>query len=148
TTVKALFPVSEAAEPTDQRMMGQMDGWTGSGKVLVVDDEDTVRILGKRILEKAGFEVLLASDGCEALEIYRRDGDNISLVLLDMTMPQMDGEEAFREIRKIRNDARVILSSGYNEQDATSNFAGKGLAGFIQKPYRPIDLVKKVREIL
>ncbi|MCA9412777.1 MAG: PAS domain S-box protein [Candidatus Omnitrophica bacterium] len=148
TTVKALFPVSEAAEPTDQRMMGQMDGWTGSGKVLVVDDEDTVRILGKRILEKAGFEVLLASDGCEALEIYRRDGDNISLVLLDMTMPQMDGEEAFREIRKIRNDARVILSSGYNEQDATSNFAGKGLSGFIQKPYRPIDLVKKVREIL
>ena len=76
------------------------------------------------------------------------DTEGIDVVLLDMTMPRMDGEEAFRELRRIRQGVRVILTSGYNEQDATERFAGKGLAGFIQKPYRPAELITKINDAL
>lgn len=120
----------------------------GSGTILVVDDEKTVRTLAKNILEKVGFDVLLAPDGREAVEIFREHGDHIELVLLDMTMPRLDGKETFAQIRRMRESTRVILSSGYNEQEATSQFAGKGLSGFIQKPYRPIDLIHKIQEVL
>ena len=68
------------------------------------------------------------------------------MVLLDLTMPRMDGEETFRELRRIRPDVRVIISSGYNEQESTNRFAGKGLAGFIQKPYGVRPLVEKIRQ--
>ena len=69
-------------------------------------------------------------------------------MLLDLTMPDLSGEEVFRELRRIRSDAKVLLSSGYNELDAVTHFAGKELAGFIQKPYRPLALVRKVRDVL
>jgi DNA-binding NtrC family response regulator len=100
------------------------------------------------MLEKCGLEVLTACDGREGVETFRNHSDEIRLVLLDMTMPHMGGEEAFEEIKRIRADARVVLSSGYNEQDAIGRFAGKGLAGFIQKPYPVGDLLDKVREAL
>jgi two-component system cell cycle sensor histidine kinase/response regulator CckA len=80
--------------------------------------------------------------------LFKEHSSEVSLVLLDMTMPHMSGEEAFNEMYKIRDDVKVLLSSGYNEQDATSHFTGMGLAGFIQKPYKPSDLVKKIRAIL
>jgi CheY-like chemotaxis protein len=113
--------------------------------VLVVDDDETVRSVTRRMLEHAGYTVLQAADGVEALEIYGAN-PGIDVVLLDMTMPHMDGEETFRELRRISGDVKVVLTSGYNEQDATERFAGKGLAGFIQKPYRPAELVAKITE--
>jgi DNA-binding response OmpR family regulator len=82
------------------------------------------------------------------VDIFAERADEVDLVLLDMTMPRMGGEEAFRELRKLRPRVPVILSSGYNEQDATARFAGKGLAGFIQKPYRPSELLARIREAL
>ncbi len=69
-------------------------------------------------------------------------------MLLDLTMPHLDGEACFRELRRVRADVRVVLSSGYNEQELINRFAGKGLAGFIQKPYRPAQLADKLREVL
>ena len=74
--------------------------------------------------------------------------DEIVVVLLDLTMPHLDGEETFRELRRLRPDVRVILSSGYNEQETTSRFAGKGLAGFLQKPYGIRPLMEKIRQVL
>jgi CheY-like chemotaxis protein len=115
--------------------------------VLVVDDDETVRTVTRRILERAGFDVLLAADGVAALDVYRAN-PGIVLVLLDMTMPRMDGEECFRELRHLDPSVRVVLTSGYNEQDATTRFVGKGLAGFIQKPYRPADLIERVNALL
>lgn len=97
------------------------------------------------MLERMGFDVLTAADGRRALEVFRDNTTAIMCVLLDLTMPHMDGEEAFREIRRLSPDVRVILCSGYNEQDATQRFAGKGLAGFIQKPYNLSELRLKLK---
>ncbi|MBE7558982.1 response regulator [bacterium] len=147
STFKVLFPAApvraEGAVPRHAT-----DAWQGHGAILVVDDEPMVRALAQRMLSRCGFEVTLASDGREALEIFRRDPAAFRLVLLDMTMPNMDGEETFRELRHIRPDVTVVLSSGYNEHEATHRFAGKGLAGFIQKPYRMDELARAVRQAL
>lgn len=149
TTMKVLFPCSDETQSSSlQQGKDHADDWKASGKVLVVDDDETVLVVAKRMLENHGFEVLTAGDGTKGVELFQAYKDEIVLVLLDMTMPHMDGDEAFREMRRIRGDARVILSSGYNEQDATNRFAGKGLAGFIQKPYRTNQLLAKVRETL
>ncbi|NUN95996.1 MAG: response regulator [Candidatus Omnitrophica bacterium] len=119
-----------------------------SPRILVVDDEETVRVVSKRMLEACGLSVLCARDGAEGVEMFRERPMEITLVLLDMTMPRMSGEEAFREMRRIRPDVRVVLTSGYNEQEATTRFTGKGLAGFIQKPFTHASLLAKVREAL
>jgi DNA-binding NarL/FixJ family response regulator len=74
--------------------------------------------------------------------------DKIQVVLLDMTMPVMSGEETFRQFKTIRPDVRVLLSSGYNEAEAVRRFTGKGLAGFIQKPYSALTLAEKIRSVL
>jgi CheY-like chemotaxis protein len=112
-----------------------IDDWKGSGKVLLVDDEETVRGLGREMLQELGFEAITADDGREALKLFKNN-PAINLVILDLTMPHMDGEQCFRELRQIRPDIKVIISSGYNEQEVTQKFVGKGLAGFIQKPYK------------
>jgi DNA-binding NtrC family response regulator len=115
---------------------------------LLADDEETIRNLGRRMLQRAGFEVILAADGREAIDKFVSDKDSISLVILDLTMPHADGETCYREMRQLKPGVRVILSSGYNEQDIVNRFAGKGLAGFIQKPYTTEELLDKIREAL
>jgi CheY-like chemotaxis protein len=143
-----LFPSTEN-EPSQAPQPGAaVQVPAGGGTVLVVDDDPSVRQVASQMLEMAGYEVLLAGDGGEAVACFAARPEAIDLVLLDMTMPNMDGSEAFQELRKLRPDVRVILSSGYNEQDATNRFAGKGLAGFIQKPYRAAKLLAAVGEAL
>lgn len=118
------------------------------GTVLLVDDEEGVRSMAHRMLERLGFRVLTAVDGIEAVEAFRRHHDEIRLVLLDMTMPRMDGVEAFRALRAIRPDVKVILTSGYSEQMAAEQVGENGPAAFLQKPYRPADLVHKIDDVL
>ncbi len=120
------------------------DDWRGSGRVLLVDDEEGVRRIGGEMLKELGFEVITANDGRDALEIFKNSED-ISFVILDLTMPHMDGEQCFRELRRLSPDVRVIMSSGYNENEVTQKFTGKGLAGFIQKPYRLAAVKEAVR---
>lgn len=147
TTIEVLFPVHRVALP-EREESGIFRLWKGTGTALVVDDEELVREVAVKILERQGFEVLKASDGPEALEIFERRRDDIRLVLLDLTMPQMDGETVFREIRRHDTDVRVLLMSGYREKSATQGLEGEGLAGFLHKPFRPNELVRKVREVL
>ncbi len=118
------------------------------GTLLLVDDESSIRDIGKTMLEKTGYTVILSSDGREALDIFRERHKEIDCVILDLTMPHMDGEETFREMRRVQNDVCVIISSGYNKQDVTRRFIGKGLAGFIQKPYRLSELIAKLKEVI
>jgi signal transduction histidine kinase len=147
-TVRVLFPASESRDRVETGEADTPDEAASGGRtILVVDDDATVRSVTRRILEHAGFRVLLAEDGREGLQVYA-ENPGIALVLLDMTMPLMDGAEAFQELRRMNPEVSVVLTSGYNEQDATESFAGKGLAGFIQKPYRPQELLTRVYEVI
>jgi PAS domain S-box-containing protein len=146
TTFKILFPAIDKAAGSIRKEQVEDVDWCGSGTVLLADDEDIVRATGESMLEELGFTVLLAEDGREAIDIYRDHASEVVLVVLDLTMPNVSGEEAFSEIRRVNRDARIILSSGYNEQEVSNRFVGKGLAGFIQKPYRYEALRDKVRE--
>jgi two-component system cell cycle sensor histidine kinase/response regulator CckA len=134
STLKLLFPAAEEGasclkvappQPILQRR----------GTVLVVDDEEVVRGVASRILGSYGFDVILANDGREGVARFRQHRAEIVAILMDLTMPAMDGVDAFREIRKLDEQVPVLLMSGYNEQDAVMRFAGKGLAGFVQKPF-------------
>jgi PAS domain S-box-containing protein len=146
TTFKVLLPASK--EQARARAAEEEWGdWCGVGTVLVVDDEETIRETASAMLEAMGFATLTAADGEEGVAVYREHCDEIVAVLLDMTMPRLDGKACFRELRRVNPGVRVILSSGYNEQDATSRFAGQGLAGFIQKPYAPEALREALRKV-
>ncbi|MCG8590865.1 MAG: response regulator [Proteobacteria bacterium] len=146
TVIRVLFPVSaESAADVRAPEADADDAWVGSGTVLVVDDEATVRRVTAKMLDSTGFKVILASDGAEALNIVADDTNQISAVILDMTMPRMDGEETFRELQRLRPNLPVILSSGFSEQDATRRFTSVGLAGFLQKPYSVNALLEKLR---
>ncbi len=148
TTFKILFPCSEYAENKHKEALTNHPTRQGFGTILIVDDEETIRATAGMMLEDIGFTIITANDGVEGVEVFREKQAEIRAVLLDMTMPRMNGEEVFREIRMMQPDIKVILSSGYNEQDATNRFAGKGLAGFIQKPYSLSALQGKVLDIL
>jgi len=115
-----------------------------SGTVLVVDDEEMVRDVARRLLEREGIQVVTASDGVDAVRVFRQHADDIALVLMDLTMPDMDGEQAFHAIRAIRSDAIVVLSSGFSETDALKRLRRYGLAGFIRKPYTRNVLLNEV----
>ncbi len=145
TTFKILL--SASSRPAEIfNIASNSDGWKGEGKVLLVDDEETVRGIGAEMLKELGFTVITADDGREGVEQFKLNPD-VSFINLDLTMPHMDGEQCFRELRHIRPDVRVIMSSGYNEQEVTQKFVGKGLAGFIQKPYKLSILEEAIRKI-
>ncbi|HTL53951.1 MAG TPA: response regulator, partial [Planctomycetota bacterium] len=148
TVFRVLLPVSTAPATVTAPRPKTDRIWIGNGTVLVVDDEESVRTVARMMLQKFGYQVLTASDGREGVDLFRQRQNDIHVVLLDMTMPQMSGEEAFREITRIRPGVSVILSSGYSEQEAVSRFGFDGLAGFIQKPYRTMELIQVVQEAL
>ena len=120
----------------------------GGGKILVVDDEPTVRTMARDLLEAAGFSVNEASTGVEAVELYRSGGNDIEVIILDMTMPGMSGAEALREIRAIDGDARVILTSGYDGHDTVAELKEMEGVAFLQKPYRARTLLGKIATVL
>ncbi len=149
TTFKVLLPCAEGVVEAAARLPeGSLEGWRGEGTVLIADDEETVRAIAARMLETLGFRVVLAADGQEAVDLFRADPSAFRLVLLDLTMPRLGGEDVFRELRQVRPDVRVLLMSGYTEQEVTTRFAGKGLAGFVQKPFQLPTLLAKVRQAL
>ena len=113
----------------------------------MVDDEPPVLSLARSALERSGYSVLIAESGIEAEEIMRHKAREIEVVILDVTMPHMNGEEAFRRLKAIHPDVPVILSTGHSETETTSRFAGAGLAGFLQKPYTASQLAEKVRRL-
>jgi PAS domain S-box-containing protein len=151
TRVRVLIPANlkQAVGTGDPKVRATEDeAWHGTGTVLVVDDEQQVRALAKTILELMGFEVLEAADGREAVRVFRKNLETIRAVILDLTMPHMDGEECFRALRELRSDIAVILSSGYSEHEITGRFAGLGIGGFIQKPYGIAAMRSKMREVI
>ncbi len=113
--------------------------------VLVVDDEAVVREMAKKALERQGYTVLLAGGGAAAIDLLKRHPGDIAVVLLDLSMPRMSGEETLPELRKIRPETKVIISSGYSEAETMAMFQGQRVSGFIQKPYTSMALAEKVK---
>ncbi|HEY8994142.1 MAG TPA: PAS domain S-box protein [Lacunisphaera sp.] len=148
TTFKLFFPVVQGRAEDSIPPFPDATHFKASGTVLVVDDEETVRTVAARMLERLGFTVVVAADGREGMEKFRVDPTRFTLVLLDLTMPHLDGEETFRQMRMLNPGVRVVLTSGFNQQEAVNRFTGKGLAGFIQKPFELGSLIQVIRSVL
>jgi two-component system, cell cycle sensor histidine kinase and response regulator CckA len=154
TTIRVLFPVAAFAE---MNRCGDVSPYGDdspssvnpiSGTALIVDDEAAVRHVCSTYVGRLGLKTLVAADGKQAIEVFTRHASEITLVILDLNMPEMDGLNTFRQLKKLNSKIQVILCSGYDEQEATQNFSGEGLAAFIQKPYHLQDLKQKVEQVL
>lgn len=146
TRARVLFPVpqDEVREPTPPPAPS---GPSEAVKVLVVDDDKAVREVLKVGLTRKGFQVLLAANGREGLECLRSNLDSVGVVLLDVVMPVMDGESAFREMHRLRPDLPVLLMSGYSDREAIARLTQEGIAGFVPKPFEFAHLVVRLREV-
>lgn len=148
TTFKFLLPIDESSNYV------QVEGkiieayQDAAGKVLVVDDEESVREMSCMMLEDMGFETLSAANGREALDIYKQHVDEICFVFTDLTMPQMGGKELYSKLKALNPDCKVILCSGYNSQEAIQQFSGKGLTGFVQKPFTAQEIQHEINKIM
>ena len=116
--------------------------------ILVVDDESMALVLVKRLLSEAGYQVVTAQSGFEALDLFRRQPQAFHLVLLDLTMPFMDGEETFHRLREIRTDIPVVLCTGFIRRDRLDRLMSAGIAGFLRKPLAPDEIVDHIRSVL
>ncbi len=148
STFMLLFPAAGEGSVAADAVADGAASWRGRGTVLLVDDEEAVREVGERMLLSAGFSVITTSGGPEAVEIARARASEIVCVVLDLTMPVAGGEEVVRALKRIAPHIPLVLSSGYNEQDATRRFARGELAGFVQKPYRRAALLAVLRQVL
>ena len=151
TSIRILFPAIAGApaareDESDEEVFDAGAPIAG-GTVLVVDDEEIVRDVCRQMVESLGLPVLTASDGREAVDVFRRNADIISHVILDLTMPNMDGMATFKELITIRPDVKVLLSSGYDEQDSIQRLSGLGFAAFIQKPYSMENLHDALKKV-
>ena len=119
-----------------------------SRRILVVDDEPAARVLAHRVFTEAGYDVITIQSGFECLERFRKQPHRFDLILLDLSMPFMDGEETFRRLRDINPEVVVLLSTGFMAQERVDRMLAAGMAGFIRKPHRPDELLARVQVIL
>ena len=147
TTFRVYLPVIEES-PAARKPEPAAATVPGVEKILLVDDEEYVRDLGKRILERAGYKVITAANGKDALEIYARAQSNIALVVLDLIMPQMGGEKCLEALLKINPDVKIIISTGHSLDARESLLPGALSRGFVNKPYEVWQMVQAVRELL
>jgi CheY-like chemotaxis protein len=148
TRIEALFPPTTRPVIAPQVSAPVPPAWRGEGTILVVDDEAQIRGVATCALEHAGFTVVTAANGEEAVAVFREHAQTVRAVLLDLTMPHLDGAATMLQLRQIQPDVRVVLSSGYTEEDATRRFSDRDLVGFLQKPYTLEDLVSTIRTAL
>ena len=146
TVFRVYLPAGTAIEVP--RPIGRRQDLRGTETVLLVDDEAMVRDFGRDALERHGYRVLLAVDGQEAVRIFEENPGEVGLVLLDLTMPVMGGDEAFSLLKSHAAGLRVIVMSGYSEAEVKKAFAGKGVSGFLQKPFTATRLAEEVKAVL
>ena len=145
TTFRIYFPVIEI-ERDSEAATDETPILGGTETILLVDDDQAVRDLGTNFLSRFGYNAITANDGKEALEIYQREGERISLVILDLSMPEMDGKKCLKGILRVNPNAKVIMASGYSDAGLGSG-ATAGAKGFVQKPYDMRQLLTAIRDI-
>jgi two-component system cell cycle sensor histidine kinase/response regulator CckA len=147
TTFKIFFPAKPSHSETERKSMKPtLRG--GTETILLVDDEVFIRDLGERILNRAGYEVITASNGKEALEIYRKEQSRIGLVILDLIMPEMGGKQCLDGILSLDPSVKVVIASGFSTTGPTKEAVGAGAKGFVTKPYDMHTMLRTVREVL
>lgn len=149
TRIDVVFPLVTASPTTEVSEVQERAQLNGQGKtVLVIDDEPSVLGLLTEIFIEAKFTVLGSLNPREGIELYRKHQQDISIVILDYTMPEMDGKSTFEELTKIHKDVKVLLCSGYAEDTVESSFGVMRPAGFIHKPYQPRELLRRISRVL
>jgi two-component system cell cycle sensor histidine kinase/response regulator CckA len=150
STFKVYLPIqkSDSSRDEDLRVSIPSVPWHGSGTILLVEDEDQVRLLAKTFLQEFGFTVLEAVNGKDALELYQKNATDIRLVVTDMGMPVMDGYELFHELKKLKPELPIIVSSGYGDAEVSSRIGSDNIAGLISKPYNPNQLREVLKAVL
>jgi CheY-like chemotaxis protein len=147
STFKVLFPATqEKIAPPPVRTV--KDDLTGSGVILLVDDEELVRRTAATTLAHRGYTILEAGNGQDAIELFQRNSSRIALVILDLSMPVMSGEECLSRLTSIKPDVPVLLSSGFSETEAARRFQSAGVASYLQKPYTAQHLAELVKTTL
>ncbi len=148
TTFTVFFPTADIRTIPAPAIVKDAPAWKGSGLVLVIDDEDVVRDVARRMIARLGFHAETAVDGIEGVRLFRERAAEVKAVVLDLTMPRMDGEATLREIRTIRADVPVILASGFTERDVAASVRADPHVLFLQKPFRLPLLAERLRKIL
>ena len=147
TTFRIYFPIVET-EPQKKVLGDHYSPPRGTETILLVDDEDSIRELGEKLLKRSGYKVLAATNGREALETYDRERDNVSLIILDFVMPEMGGKECLGRLVQINPDVKVVIASGY-ASGGTANLAEElGAKAFVKKPFDMRILLQTVRDVL
>ena len=146
--LSVLLPVKDKRKDMQAPHNIHDEGVYGTETILLVDDEDMIWDVIIDMLQELGYSVVLAGNGLEAVEIYRANVDEIDFIILDMVMPELDGHEAFFRLKEIDPDVKVLLSSGYVSEDDARDVLDAGALGFLQKPYRMIDLARIIRQTL
>jgi signal transduction histidine kinase/ActR/RegA family two-component response regulator len=148
TSFKIFIPIAEGGEQ-DKLVQMKIDLPLGRGEtILIVEDEAMLLDLVADVLRGGGYEVLLASNGREAVEVFKKEHEKVRLVILDMIMPEMDGTSTFQALRSMRPDLKVIISSGFSQDSSVQKLLGRGAAAFVGKPYQPEDLLKIIAQEL
>uniref|UniRef100_Q02B07 histidine kinase n=1 Tax=Solibacter usitatus (strain Ellin6076) TaxID=234267 RepID=Q02B07_SOLUE len=142
TKIRVFFPALDDADLCEAAPAATSKVWPRAGTILVVDDEQPILRLAKTVLESAGLHVLTADDGNQAIQVFRAHASEIHAVLLDLTMPGMDGVEVFHNIHAFQPEARVVLCSGYDEHEASNRMGDRRPTAFLRKPYHPRELLK------
>lgn len=147
TRFDVFLPMSDDEEPAeDDTESGEIP--LGTERILVVDDEESVRMVMQRCLEHLGYSVIVAKDGIEAIESFRQHPQDYQLVILDMIMPHMAGDEVFRRLKELDSTVGVLIASGYSSDGKTKAVLEQGGLGYIQKPFAVEDLARAVRRCL
>ena len=145
TTCHLMIPVGPGE---NDQPASEVEAHRGEGRILVIDDDEIIRLTVSRRLTMLGYEVVTASDGVEGVAVYRELGDTIHLVIVDIMMPRMGGTETIQAIRGIHADARILVASGFAPDDAVQALIREFSVGFLQKPFRLVDLAEAVATIM
>lgn len=151
TVFKIMLPCTTEQTVNPAEVAGNqkaVENRTMNGTILVIEDEAPVRSVIQRSLQKFGYDLIIAEDGLIGLELFKQNQAKIDCVLLDMLMPKMNGQQVYTELIKLAPSVKIILMSGYSEQEITVQFGSNSLKGFVQKPFSPLDLQRKVKEVI